>query len=439
MERKTNLGISALFSCSFAAFLVNSHYLGFIIEGIDTDGVIWLAIMTILYPLLVLFIANTNEVAKKVCLFVCAIAAVVGSYFVLLRADNFRLPTLELDMLTLLMYFLMLGSTICLTMISFAEIMRTSRKTSNHSLFFGGNLLMVGVVVGIAVAIGRFGWLIPLMLNDYTVPAGIMLYFLWYPSDTGEVEELSKLHKPRNISEFSIRDSSKGFKLTVYTILSAFQIALLLAGNGLAIVPPDFYLINWVFWIFVGVGSFAMMALFKVKFARVDGLKGSLEKRKKSQVDWILVSLIQLVVFVVAVILEFYLSNFHGSLYSHVVTGLFLGITISGFLKQVAIQHAPRSMYLYLMFFCLMMAYAIIAGSYLKALSVDMTAFNEEVAPYAVYLVAIICITWILLLLPLLRTTRIHKIKPIRLNKYQARKQKRSALEPSEGNRTKGI
>ena len=386
IKKAYQLGTTLLFSFAFSSFLISIFYFGWPVENMDENGYYGLAGLCMLLPIVMLIIANLNEKAKKIVLFAVAAAGIVASYFVLVGVPNYLIPTFAMDDVTLYMYFLMIGANITTLMISAAEMLRSARGAKSQGMMMAAALAIAGGIVAIVIVIGGNGWLYSIMLNNYIIPVGLLVYFLWYPEELEA--DLHELQEPGKIRSVFVQDNTKGLKMTIYTVLTCLNLLLVIAINGLGIPREDFYELNWIFWLMVGIGSAALALVTWLLNGKALNEEKTAGVQKLLQIKWILLLVVQNIAFLIYMMLEFFVPGFHTSIYSHLVGGLVLGVNIGIFLVIVLIQHPPKSMFAYIMWLVLFVAVSMTLGSYVKVMGTNFSDLVDEIVDnYLVYVI----------------------------------------------------
>ncbi|MFX0098919.1 MAG: hypothetical protein ACFFCS_05010 [Candidatus Hodarchaeota archaeon] len=380
------IGTTFLFSFAFSSFLIAIFYFGWPAENMDDNGWYALAGFVMLLPILILILANIGEKIKKIVLFIFAAAGIVASYFVLVGVPNYLIPTFAMEDLTLYMYFLMIGSNIGVLIISAAEMLRSARGSSSQGLMMAVAMAISGVIIAVVILIGANGWLYSIMLNNYIIPVALLLYFLFYPEELEK--ELHELQEPEKIQEVFVRDTTKGLKLALYTVLTCLNVMLVIAINGLGIPRADFYELNWVFWLMVGLGSAGLAFVTWMLNGKDLNEQKTAGIQKWLQIKWIILLLAQCAGFAICIFLEFFLPGFHESIYSHLVGGLVVGVNLGIFLVIVLIQHPPKSMLSYIMWLVLFVAISMTVGSYVKVMGTNFPELVETITDdYFLYII----------------------------------------------------
>ena len=388
---------SVLLGFSLASTFLLTFYFGFIAKRISDEGYIPLALFGLIIPFLIILVANINELIKKIVLLASAALSITGSYFILLLVPNFILPDFQLDDLSLYMYFLTVGSSFILTMISFAEVARLAREEKS-SLFMGISFLLSGLITGLVLFFtASAGWLYPMMIINYFVPTGILIYFWFYPEGKDGERSLRNIQTPETIAKYQISDTTKGLKLTFTTIIACFGIIGCIGVNGMGLTNEQLYTENWIFWIMAGVGGFLISIIAKFTVFRTTKKEASTSKTIKSQVQWILFIIIIALSVVLVYVVDYLIPGLHATIYSHVIDGILLGVIIASFLGIVIMQHPPRSTYAYYMMMMFFLVFSVAVGNYLKTL-----VGPDDFAEYGEYVLYIIAAGLILLILTII-------------------------------------
>lgn len=402
------IGLTILPATALSSFFIVSNMTGFLLEKTEDAGYISLALAGLLYPLGMLFIANFNERAKLAAITITASMAVVSSYFVMLGVPNFRIPAFEVDLTTLTMYFLSMASSMALAVISISDLLSKARGLEERVTVFSVAFLAAGGITAIGISLGSLGWLIPIMFSDYLVPGGLLVHVILRSSIKVDYPNIEVIHKPARIKKYWIKERNKAFKLTVYTIISSLQIALLLGVNGLALDPEVYYGDTWLLWLFIGAGCLITGMLVVPRLFKNHEEEFSKEKIIKSNISWLMISILQSSFFFVIVTLNLNVPTYHGSIVAFMVDGAVLGFMLMVFWHIVMVQHPPKSMRLFLMLMSFFLCISFIAGTYLKSLtSVSLSDF-EEIMDYAIYLYLAFVVALVILVIAFLVTIKKH-------------------------------
>lgn len=381
-SKKHLAGVSAFFGASLGSVLVTTFPFGFFLKHLGTDGYIGIALFGLVVPLGLILVANVSEQAKKIVLFSCTVLAVFGSYYTMLAAPNYLFPEFQLDVAGTYMFFLALGMQFTIFMIAAAELGRLARE-DGKGWYLGAGAALAGGLAAASLLTGPQGWLYPVMIVNYILPSGMLLYFLFVPV----ASEARAPQLPGTIAPLHVKDTTRGLKLALFTILACLSIIVSIGIQGLALPRPDFFSVGWSFWLCAGAGGF--IAAMVARFTLLPHLAepASPAKKHRLQASWILVTLIQFGLIASAASMEFFVDGFHASIASHVVNGLVLGFSIVMLLAVWISQHPPRSLYAFLMFVAFFIAFSAAVGSYVKALDVDLASFLSY-GEYAIYVIA---------------------------------------------------
>ncbi len=393
---RINLGTSLLLGCTFASACISSYYLGQVMTHIEDEEIYALVGFAILYPLVMLILANLNESIKKLMVFISAALAIVGSYVLMLGSPN-TVPVLKLDTIPAIMYFMTCGAHISLFIMGASEVLRRSREMGFLWLGFG---MAIGcATVGAVVWTSIFGWLYMIMVVNYIVPVAILVYFLLYPE--GEEGETT-MRRPQTkdvVRQFVVPDTWKGFKIAMYALLSALAPIACIGVGGLAMPQEDYFTTAPWFWSLAAAGAVAAAVVAKLVFGKIIGMPSGAEKARASNVVWLVLACAQGASLFLVTVLEFYVPGYHLSFPSVLVGGIVFGFNVVAYMAVLSVQHPPRSNYAFYMFNTFFVLFGIAVSSYLRTINVDLAEFYalalEE--DYILYIIAAFSLALVLL------------------------------------------
>jgi hypothetical protein len=390
---RINLGSSLLLGCTFGSAGISSYYLGQVLLHLSSNEIYYLLGFGVLYPLVMLILANLNERVKKLMIFIAAALAITGSYVIMLGSPN-TVPVLKLDTVPVIMYFMTVGSHMCLFLMGASEVLRRSRDMG--FLWLGAGLAIGCAAIGIVVVTSILGWLYMIMIVNYVVPVAILVYFLLYPEGAEGETVMRRPQTKEVVGQFVIADTWKGFKIAMYALLVGVGIIATIGVNGLAMPQEDYFTTAPVFWSLAAAGAVAAAVVAKLVLGKIIGMPTGAKKAWASNVAWLLLACVQAATVIGLALAEFYLLGFHLSTWSHVLGGLVLGFNIVIYLAVLSIQHPPRSNYAFYMFNAFFVIFGMAVASYLRSVNVDLADFYG-LAEYAIYIIAAMGLVLVLL------------------------------------------
>nr|MDO8110701.1 hypothetical protein [Candidatus Sigynarchaeota archaeon] len=397
----TTIGITTLLACTFGCAGSLLFYVGFILKRIDSSGYYGLVGFGLLFPIIMMLVANLKERVKKYVLFINAALAIIGSYFVILGAPNFTVPDFRLDTVPLYMYYLTLGAHFTLFEIGIAEVLRQARETG--FLWLGAGLGVGSVIVALVIMSGVNGWLYMIMVINYIIPSAMLVYFLVYPEGAAGEKTMFTPQSREVVGKFLVRDgNAKGWKLTLYTIIVAFGSIATLGINSMTMPRADYFSISWLFWLLTGAGAFVAALVAKVLFQKIHGMESCTEKDRKAQLPWMLIAIAQSVGLLAVTLLEIYAPGYHLSILAHIFDGLVFGFNLGAYFAILAVQHPPKSNYAYYMTLGFFIIFSLAAANYLKTVVNDM----NDITDYALYILGALVIVVALLVIMQLITIK---------------------------------
>jgi hypothetical protein len=392
MKQLVHIGISLFMGTAFATVLLLTYYAGFQVTRLDaTTNYLVAGGFAILMPILLVFIANLKEIVKKIVLFAATAATVESSYYVMLTAPNFVIPDFTLDPVAQIFYFIAVGSAITVCMIAISETVRLSRDTKYFGAYLGGGFGLGALITGITLLFGNLGWLYLVMIPNYALPAGLLIYFLVYPVGRDGEKAMFALHSPETIAKYYVHDMAKGTKLALFTLVTAVSIVAMVGINGLALPQQDWYTEEWIFYACAAIAAFLLSGLAWHNSVKIAMLNCSATKELASQIPWLFITIVEGVAVLVVITLEFFLPPFHGSVASMIVDGAVFGTLFGLFFIVVAMQHPPKSLYMESMFLSYFILFSLVLGSFLKIQSISTLSTAE------IYVMYVLVIAFVLL------------------------------------------
>jgi MFS family permease len=391
---RQNLGTALLLGCTFGSAGAASYYLGQVLLHVESEELYALLGFGALYPLLMLILANLSERVKKVVMYITATLAIVGSYVLMLSSPN-TIPVLKLDTVSAIMYFMTVGAYMSLFTMGASEVLRRSRDAG--FLWLGVGLAIGCAIVGIVVWASIFGWLYMIMVVNYIIPVAMLLYFLLYPEGTEGETVMRRPQTKEVMAQFVVRDTWKGFKIAMYTLLVGVGVIATVGVNGLAMPQEDYFTAAPVFWSLAAAGSFAAAVVAKLVLGKIIGMPSGARKARSSNIAWLILACAQSIALICLALAEFFVPGFHLSVASDVVGGLVLGFNIGLYLAVLSVQHPPRSNYAFYMFNSFFIVFAMAVSSYLRSINVDIDQFYDEIAGYVLYIIAALSLVLVLL------------------------------------------
>jgi hypothetical protein len=408
MKRLVHIGISLFMGTAFASVLLLTYYAGFQVSRLSgTVSYVSGAGFAILMPILLVFVANLKEIVKKIVVFAATAATVGSSYYVMLTTPNFVIPDFTLDSVAQVFFFVALGSAITVCMIAISETVRLSRDTKFYGAYLGSGFGLGALITSVALVFGGLGWLYLVMVTNYALPAGLLAYFLVYPTGKDGEKAMHALHAPETIVMYYVHDTSKGWKLALFTLVTAVSIVAMTGINGLALPQQDWYSEEWIFYIFAAISAFLVSGLAWHNSVRIAMLHKSAEKELASQVPWLFITIVEGVLVLTVVILEFFANGFHGSVGSMILDGVVFGILFGCFYVIVAIQHPPKSLYMESMFLSYFILFSLVLGSFLKVLGLSSLAAAQTYVMY-VLIIAFVLLGFLAVLQLITMGKRLH-------------------------------
>ncbi|MHA1700575.1 MAG: hypothetical protein ACTSWN_17185 [Promethearchaeota archaeon] len=396
IEKQHLVGVTILFSGSLANLIISSFYLGWVLSKIQDEDYIIALLLGLVAPAAVIVVANLGEKIKKIVLFAYGCANIISNYFVLMGGPNFPVPNISLDDTTKAMYFLSIGASAGIFMIALSDISRLTLNLKAHWHVMFAGLGIAGFASALIIYFGTRGWLYPVMLSNYLIPISLMIYYVFYPGSLESI--LIGIQDPKILTNLRVKDKTKGMKLTFFTIYTFILLFLIITMNNVLQSATNLIEVGWIFWLFIGIGgAIASVFIWKVINAQFTR-DASVEKELFIEKHWLGFTVIQSAMIFVVFSLEFFLVGYHDSIASHIIDGAIFGSIIAIFIYVVALQHPPRSLRAYFLFFGYFLAITIILSNVMKAVNLgveNMTGILE----YAYYIVAIILLILILLVI----------------------------------------
>ena len=318
-------------------------------------------------------------------LVVNAALAILGSYFVMLGSPNYYMVVVPLDTIPLNMYYLAIGAHFTMFSVGVAEVLRQRTKAS--FIWLGVGLAMGSAIIGLVVLTGMFGWLNLIMIATYIIPLSTLVYFLRHPEgSTGESDMQGQ--QTKEIARcLSVDDTTKGLKLTLYTIIVVFSSIATLGINSMGMAKEDVLTNNLVFWLMVGGGAVVAAVLANFLLQRHLDTESTAWRDRATNIWWLVFVAIHAMGMLAIATLEFYMPGFHLSIVAQIAGGILLGFSIGAYFAMIAVQHPPRCNYAYYMFLAFFVILSVAVSSYLKVQAMDLGEFYG-LAEYVIYVIA---------------------------------------------------
>jgi MFS family permease len=417
---RQNLGTMLLFGFTFGSAGAASYYIGQVLSHIETEEIYWLAGFGVLYPLLMLILANLSERVKKIVMYITATLAIVGSYVLMLSSPN-TIPVLKLDTVAAVMYFMTVGAYMSLFTMGASEVLRRSRDAG--FLWLGAGLAIGCVTIGIVVWASIYGWLYMIMVVNYVIPVAMLLYFLMYPEGTEGETVMRRPQSKEVVAQFVVSDTWKGFKIAMYTLLVGVGVIATVGVNGLAMPQEDYYMAAPVFWSLAAAGAFGASVIAWFVLGKVIKMTSGAAKARASNIVWLVLACAQAGSLVSLTSAEFFVPGFHLTAGSDVIGGLVLGLNVGLYLAVLSDQHPPRSNYAFYMFNTYFIVFALVVSSYLRSINVDIDEFYNTVAEYVLYIIAALALVLVLLvvnqIITIVKTSKAARDAPVVTAKTQ--------------------
>ncbi|MHA1792250.1 MAG: hypothetical protein ACTSVI_06360 [Promethearchaeota archaeon] len=412
MNRKEILALNSISIGTIAILTLFINELGFIIQKLSNDDYIYLLLLCVGYPLAMSLVSQFNKKVVELLLFSCAIIAIASNYFILMDSPNYIIPTFSMNSLTLVMFFLFIGSCTSVFVIGTSMTMEKLNDAKGFELHFSASVAIGFTIGGLLTTLGSFGWLYPLMMINYVLPASILVYFLLLSKDAGHKKETRKSKEDVTKDSIvvlkvpSLKDNTKGLKLTFFIILAGLLLFLVIGINGVGTPNEDFYQKHWIFWIGTGGGFILFMSLFW-KTLNVGELGKNaditIKIEKDAQVKFlILASMITIAAFA-SIILNLYATGYHGSLAGYILDGMMNGVILSCTIIVLVMMQPPKAKRPFLAMMMFFIVFAMFLGCYLKTTTDNFTEVLA-LSEYFPYVFGILIIVFVLLLIPILIT-----------------------------------
>ena len=373
MKNSHAVGSVIFLACTLASFFSLVFHVGWIFRSIDLETAIFLIVIDVITPVILLIVVSIDEKVKLFIIISCTVIFVVTSYIVLFVAPNFILPeNLLLGIDSIGYYFTSLACIMVLCCIGLMEVSKWAIEGYSNIIWLVVAIAIAGVLTAAIIFLTQGGWLWVYLVPSIIVPMSTGAYYFLYPPD--DHVELNLIVKKVHLKPTFIKDTSKGLKITFFSILAFLNAGLILGINGIDLETGSYALENWIFYASMGIGSVSFLVVGKL-MSLIDFQKG--QRKIRGQLSWLAATIIIGISPLAIFWLQVFQTNYHGSVLSHIIDGTVIGLLLGTYLKIIITQHPPKSFNLFVSVLSFIFLFLLVLGNYIKGIPVVVGEFNK--------------------------------------------------------------